>query len=59
MIGQNENMESKFLYYKSHDVNYSDHRPVAALLNIRTFRENELKKGQIVKEIYKNDLRLN
>lgn len=37
-------MESKYLYYKSHDINYSDHRPVAALINIKTHRENEMKK---------------
>lgn len=37
-------MESKYLSYKSHDINYSDHRPVAALINIKTHRENEMKK---------------
>ena len=48
-------MESKYSYYKCHDINYSDHRPVTALLYIKTRRENPSKKAQILKEIYKND----
>lgn len=41
LIAENPGMESKYLFYKSHDVNYSDHRPVSALITVKTWRENE------------------
>ncbi|CAD8204811.1 unnamed protein product [Paramecium octaurelia] len=55
LVGQNEHCEHKYQYYKCHDINYSDHRPVSALINVRTRKEIAEKKAEVIQSIYKNE----
>ncbi|CAD8156041.1 unnamed protein product [Paramecium octaurelia] len=56
LVGQNEHCEHKYQYYKSHNVTYSEHRPVSALINIKTRQEIAEKKENIISSIIQNEL---
>ncbi|CAK76155.1 unnamed protein product (macronuclear) [Paramecium tetraurelia] len=55
LVAQNEHCEHSYQYYKSHNVTYSDHRPVSALINIKTRKEIAEKKANVISSIIQNE----